>query len=975
MERPLHILSVIDDNSPFANIFDSIGNLLNSSNIITVHLLHTEQAGKKLESQLSRSKHMGKYREEGKLVLHQYDEKSSGNIFNVVDDEQDCLYWLLKPEYLVQAQAIYKWLEREEDPNAVYTLSPPAQNPKQLTRIALRLFNRARVRGMENGFIGFTSAIAPVIFTLKNVTANNFTYRVATYAALAGIEVKATDVAIAHHAQKISFSASLTNAFNNRWKWMVKEPLRILKEKSQGSIWEANHPVWRLVFFCIALLGLLVLPILSFSYGITWDEKGDADYAQLVLKYYMSFGSDKSVFTEVKDNIIFGHLLYYGPSFNLFCAFVAKYLSPFGLYETRHLLIAFTGMVGIVYAGRIGKLLGNWQTGVIVMLLLLVSPHFFGHLFNNQKDTPFAAGYIISLFYLICFLRELPKPSRKTMLFLALAFGFTIGVRIGGLLLPAYLGMGIALWWLYQTIKNGIKETSKLVLPFAGNYLAVTITAYFVGIFFWPWGMLKPFTNPIKALTQFTNYQNIFNYELFEGKLMFMAEKPWYYLPKYILIQSPLFVWAGVAFFVVLLLAQIKNKHLWFWLLLVFVSVFPVAYAIIKNSSLYNGWRQFLFIYPPLVVLAALGWQWLANITKLVPVRMAALGILTGCMAYMAFWMVKNHPNQYVYFNKLVGGTKGAYSYYETDYYSNSLKQAADWFTKNVGTDKPYVISTNNQTTTAEYYIKKKNPKAQVVWSKEHDLLAKQSDYAFVTTRTMSHYQMANGFFPPKGTVHTITVDGIPILAIVKKENNYEAFADRYFDLRQFDSTLYYGLKAVEYDDKNIEALRIVAKGYIGIDSMPAAYVYVQRSLALFPDDYNGLEIMGEVFFKQKNYDSSEKYFAQSIAHRINYSKAYINLGVTYFNKKQYAKAVDNFELAIKYSDEGKADHYTLLCKAYFAMEKFDLAIKAGNEALRINPNYAEAYNILASVYNSMGNEEQANAMYMYFLKLTGQVE
>ena len=79
--------------------------------------------------------------------------------------------------------------------------------------------------------------------------------------------------------------------------------------------------------------------------------------------------------------------------------------------------------------------------------------------------------------------------------------------------------------------------------------------------------------------------------------------------------------------------------------------------------------------------------------------------------------------------------------------------------------------------------------------------------------------------------------------------------------------------------------------------------------------------------------------------------------------------------MAIKYSDDSKADHYTLLCKGDFAMEKIDLSIKAGNETLGIEPNYAETYNILASVYNAMGNDEQANAMYMYFLKLTGQIE
>lgn len=46
--------------------------------------------------------------------------------------------------------------------------------------------------------------------------------------------------------------------------------------------------------------------------------------------------------------------------------------------------------------------------------------------------------------------------------------------------------------------------------------------------------------------------------------------------------------------------------------------------------------------------------------------------------------MAKNHPNDYVYFNELVGGLHGAYGDYETDYYYNALKKGDGWFKKNV---------------------------------------------------------------------------------------------------------------------------------------------------------------------------------------------------------------------------------------------------------------------------------------------------
>lgn len=972
--QPIHIVSIVNENTNFQQVFDGVVALLNAQSNATIQLLYPASVAKKIEAQLSKHKHIGKYAKTNSFNTIQFEEKS--NPFTVVKPDSTKKYCIVKPEYFAQLNPLYKSLEKEGvDAETVYVFHQPKQKIPFWGRTWFRLFNTLSAKGFENGCVVFDGKKAGTFFNLKGLNAQNFAYKIASYAALSGIGVQEIDIEFTAHPNKIGAIAAIGNAANNLWQWMVKEPLQVLKTKSEGNVWQAQHPLWRLVFFVVAVLGIIMFPILSFSYGITWDEYGDAEYAKRVLSYYVSFGDDKSVFTEADSNIIFSHLLYYGPMVNLFMAFVAKYISPFGLYETRHIIVALIGIAGIIYAGRLGKLLGNWQTGVFVLLFLIVSPHFFGHSFNNQKDIPFATGYIISIYYLICFLRELPKPSRKTTFLVALSFGLTIGVRIGGLLLPAYLAMGMGLWWLYQTVKTGFKITGKLVLPFAINLIVVGISSYIIGILFWPWALQDPINNPIQSLTKFTNYLSVYNYELFDGKLLFMANKPWYYLPKYIAIQTPLFVFAGIVLFVVFIFSKLKSKNLWLWLLLVFVAVFPVSYAIIKNSSLYNGWRQFLFVYPPLVVLCALGWQWLASVSKQKAVNMAVLGILTGNIAYMAFWMTKNHPNQYVYFNQLVGGMRGAYTYYETDYYSNSLKQAADWFTDNVGTDKPYTISTNNETQTAAYYIKKYNKQANVIWSKEHDVLTKAADYSFITTRGMSHYQLTCGFFPPKGTIHTIDVDGVPLVAIVKRENNYLPTADYYYEKRQFDSAQVYAQKAVDYSPLNVEALRLLGHSYISTENIPKAREVLQKSLALFPDDYLAIELMGEVFFRERQYDSSAVYFKRSTEMRVNFSKGYLNYGVTLFNQKKYEAAIVQFENTIRYADEVEANYYTFIVKCYHALKQYQQGINAAGQALSIDPNHAETYKMLAVIYDEMGNAAQAQEMYRRYIEITGLYE
>lgn len=974
MQQPLHILCIANENTNLSQVVGDAANMLNSNAEVKITLLYPTAAEKKVETQLGKNKHIGKHVEAQHFSTASFEDK--GNPFANVSTEKDTFYWATTAEYSSQWQKLYKEWEGENlTQNTVYVLAPEKQKTPFFSKAIFRLLHTVKAKGIQNNFVAFGGENANPLLPAQGLNQHNFAYKIASYAALSGLHVGEIDTKVTVHSTKIGIGASLGNAATNLWQWMVKEPLHALKQKNEGSIWQTQHPVWRLVFFCLAVLGIIAFPILSFSYGITWDEYGDAEYAKRVLKYYMSFGEDKSAFTEAKTNAVFGHLLYYGASVNLFMAFVAKYLSPFGLYETRHIIVSLIGVTGIIYAGRVGKLLGNWQTGVIVLLLLLVSPHFFGHQFNNQKDAPFAAGYIISLYYLICFIRELPSPTRKTSFLVALSFGLTIGVRIGGLLLPAYLLMCMGLWWLYQTATAGIKTTGKLVVPFALRFVVIGVTAYIIGILFWPWALKDPINNPIKSLTEFTNYLNVFNYELFEGEMLFMADKPWYYLPKYILIQTPLFIWAGIVLFLALLLPQIKNRNLWFWLLLVFVAIFPISYAIIKDSSLYNGWRQFLFVYPPLVVLAALGWQRLVNLLKQNTARLVVFVLLLLNVGYIAFWMVRNHPNQYVYFNELVGGTKGAYTYYETDYYSNSLKQAADWFNNNVGTDKPYIISTNNETQTADYYIKKENENGQVIWSREYEVLTKGADYSFITTRAMSHYQIVSGFFPPKGTIHTIDVDGIPLVAIVKRENSFMPKADYHYEKQNHDSAVYYTQKAVEYDPKNIEAIRLLGQAQIGLGNIDEAEKHLHTVLNMYPDDYLTTELLGEVFFRRKQYDSAAKYFKKSTDLRINFSKGYLNWGITLFNQKKYQEAIKKFQQTIYYSDSPKANYFTFLVKCYHALKQYDKGIAEANQALAIDPNHAETYKMLAVIYDEMGNQQQAQAMYRRYVEITGSYE
>ena len=86
-----------------------------------------------------------------------------------------------------------------------------------------------------------------------------------------------------------------------------------------------------------------------------------------------------------------------------------------------------------------------------------------------------------------------------------------------------------------------------------------------------------------------------------------------------------------------------------------------------------------MFLVPFLCALAAMGWEAVIVFSKNKYLKLTVVAIVSVLYIKTGFWMVKNHPNHYVYFNELVGGIDGAFGNYETDTYSNVIKQGVDW--------------------------------------------------------------------------------------------------------------------------------------------------------------------------------------------------------------------------------------------------------------------------------------------------------
>ncbi len=433
---------------------------------------------------------------------------------------------------------------------------------------------------------------------------------------------------------------------------------------------------WDTLSLALVLVGVVLVLSTFRDYGVTWDEDVHNWYGNFVLDYYLSFFADKSA-------LHWQDLYNYGAAFDMTAAALNR-VSPIGVYETRHLLNGLVGILGLIGCWKLGHAVAGPRAGFIASLLLISIPNYYGQMFNNPKDIPFAVGIVWSTYYLIRIVPILPRPPLEMLAKLGVAIGMTMAVRIGGLLLLCYLSLLLALdgtWRAVAAKRIGVLASTAWV-GFWRVLVPVVGVAYSVMLLFWPWAQTDPIENPLRALA-FFSHQTFPFYTLFDGQFVPASDLPWTYLPTYIALALPelilvLLFSAPVAAVVALWGGsfRLSREQALSRLVLGIGIVFPVAYAIAIKAVLFDGMRHFIFILPLIAAAAALtadrGLDWLSRFRH----RRLVWGVLAlyGCAHISTMAML--HPDQYVYYNAFVGGVEGAQHKFKLDYWANSYAEA-----------------------------------------------------------------------------------------------------------------------------------------------------------------------------------------------------------------------------------------------------------------------------------------------------------
>ena len=430
-----------------------------------------------------------------------------------------------------------------------------------------------------------------------------------------------------------------------------------------------------LAFFVLAVVGL-VAGLTFRDYGLGWDDYTHAEYADLLLRMYGSGFRDTGALS-------FANLYMYGGGFDMAAALLHKVI-PLELFETRRLLGAMVGVIGLAVTWRLARRVGGPLAGLAALLLLALCPTFYGHMFMNPKDAPFAVAMIILMLGLVRIVEEYPQPSPRTIVIVGVGAGLSIGSRVLGGLALIYALLGFLPLFFEELHTQGARETIRRLAHLFYVLLPGLVLGYLIMGLIWPWSIIEP-GNPFDAVTYFSHFFEKPWKEMFDGALVSVPDMPWSYLPTLFALQLPevllvLFI-AGVAGTLIAMLRRdVPARRKAIFLMLTLASTLPLVIAMVKRPALYNGIRHFIFVIPPMAVLAgvafAKGMNWLKDHrVSWQPVALTA--VLFGLTLPLAE-MIRLHPYQYTHFNHIAGTVRAADDRFMLDYWGLAFKQASD---------------------------------------------------------------------------------------------------------------------------------------------------------------------------------------------------------------------------------------------------------------------------------------------------------
>ena len=457
-----------------------------------------------------------------------------------------------------------------------------------------------------------------------------------------------------------------------------------------------NSRFWLVLFFSLYfILGLLCFR----DYGISWDERPEK-LTGIVNANYVLESLCPSLAQKVNEKASgMGEKIpnlhdYSDKDYGIFLQMpmlAAEALTGFALdsrtdWWLRHFITFFYFFLATLALFDIIRLVFQSSFyGLMGAAMLILSPRFFAESFYNIKDVGFLSIMIMATWSLFRFFYY---PKWRYVLLVGFMAAAATAVRIIGFQVVLMASLIFLLQvWVDRKVLN--RQRLGMMALLWGVFVACTILFY-LGSWHSPGDFF------VSAIQRMSAYPWS-GQSLFMGQYYKALSIPWYYLPVWIGITTPLVylalfmvgtagsLWQGIRF--------IKHRSAEAIPFIVFLVMFfvPLLGLIVLKSALYNGWRQCYFLYFPLLMLSVSGIWFLMKAIRVSKIRSTIWSVLIVSFCATGFWMFMAHPYQNAYFNILAG--HNIERNFEKDYWGLSILEGYRHILKTDGRDSVVVTS------------------------------------------------------------------------------------------------------------------------------------------------------------------------------------------------------------------------------------------------------------------------------------------
>ena len=458
-----------------------------------------------------------------------------------------------------------------------------------------------------------------------------------------------------------------------------------------NALTSANPKRTRLLSLAVALAYLIPALWLLPDYGPTWDcTSGEYPFGDRLVAYLETGDSAFLDLTSIEpapkfrsphpnfDSARFKSSMVY-PLGSMLSGLSCRFLWTAtgwvpSLVAHNLVVVLFSAVLVFALVGFTARRFGS-LAGVAAGALLVLSPRFFAHSFNNLKDGPECCLYTLSILagYL-----ALTRSSWRWWMLAGAATGLALAQKSNALFIPVQLALFFfAVRW---TRAHRAKSVVRVSLKYFGlGAVAFAITYFVVSPPFW----FDPFTAPVERFQEMLRAGNTLVSRPNSDRSWWSRVS--FYAPLHVLITTPP---------TILLLAAIgvcrRELAVHMRIFLLIGVLVPVGRNMIPGMRNFDGVRHFIEYMPMLAVLASLGLvtitQWIGGLITGPALRAAvSAGVGTALVLPGLIAVIDTSPNGVAYFNSFVGGLAGAQQAGlrgATDYWGNSYWQGIDWLNR-----------------------------------------------------------------------------------------------------------------------------------------------------------------------------------------------------------------------------------------------------------------------------------------------------